>query len=76
MGFGGGGPSQGEIVATQEAAAKKERERLRLETANKEADIAERQQGALAKSESRRQALVSSVMTDDDEKRRKYLKAA
>ena len=75
--FGGGKKTnQAEIIQAQEAAAKAERERLATETAQKEAQSQRQAQTDWAASQSKRQALVTSLVTDDEENRRKYLKAA
>lgn len=74
--FGGGKKtSKEDIVRAQEAAAKAEKERLATETAQKEAQSQKIAQENWATAQSKRQALVSSVVTDDEEQRRKYLKA-
>lgn len=74
--FGGGKTSQADIIRAQEQAAKKERERLATETAQKEANSKRQAQQDWEATQSRRQALVTSLVTDDEENRRKYLKAA
>lgn len=74
--FGGGKTSQADIIRAQEQAAKKERERLATETAQKEAQSKKQAQSDWAASQSKRQALITSLVTDDEENRRKYLKAA
>ncbi len=79
MCFGGGnkGPSQAEIIAQQEAAAKAERERLMTEQAEKEADAQSKSQSKIAEMESKRKAFASGALEskeEEDAARRKFLK--
>lgn len=67
--FGSKSKSSADLAAAQEAAAKKERERLANEAAISEAN-------SEAKAQSKRRAFVSGLVEDDTVKRRKFLKAA
>lgn len=79
--FGGGskGPSQSEIIAAQEAAAKKERERLATEAAEKDAETQAKLQAEMKRKQSKRLAFASGegIETQEDEEssRKKFLKA-
>lgn len=69
--------NQNEIIAAQESAAKKEKERLMTEQAIQEADAQSKAQGAAAKVEAKRRAFASGAMEADEEEenaRRKFLK--
>ncbi len=68
--FGSKSKSSADLAAAQEAAAKKERERLANEAAIAEANSEAKAQSA------KRRAFVSGLVEDDTVKRRKFLKAA
>lgn len=74
--FSSNGPSQSEIIAKQEAAAKKERERIKMETAEKEAERDQKMQASIAERSNKRRQFATGIAgaEDDDENRRKFLK--
>lgn len=72
--FGSRGPSASEVAAKQEAAAKKEREKIAQEEAIATASKQKELQDAYAQTQSDRQSFVSNVKEDEESSRRKFLK--
>lgn len=65
-------PKQPNIAAAQEAAARKERDKLAQEQATKENKALSMQQAELSK----RQSFVHGITNPDEEQRKRFLKSA